>query len=183
METSNAGLQMIEGFEAYRGYPYKDIAGWWTWGYGHKRVGNEPMPTFISQPDAVALLRRDIAQYETAVNDNVKYPITQDQFDALVDFTYNLGVADFESSTLLKLLNSGDIAGAANEFPKWDHARVNGQEVEVPGLLARRMQERTLFLRTTAAVPPASAPAPAAAPAPASSQQSVWGNIKGWLGL
>lgn len=179
METSDTGLQLIEGFEAYRGYPYKDMAGWWTWGYGHKRVGDEPMPTFISQPDAVALLRRDIVQYEAAVNNNVKYPITQDQFDALVDFTYNLGVADFETSTLLKLLNSGDIAGAANEFPKWDHARVNGQEVEVPGLLARRMQERTLFLRMTAAA----TVAPAPTPAPASSQQSVWGNLKGWLGL
>ena len=69
-------------------------------------------------------------------------PVTQNQFDALVSFTYNLGAGNLRSSTLLKKLNAGDYAGAADEFPKWNKA--GGKELA--GLTRRRNAERDLFL-------------------------------------
>jgi lysozyme len=75
----------------------------------------------------------------------VTVPLTQNQFDALVDFAYNAGAANLRSSTLLRLLNSGDYAGASGQFIRWNKATSNGQLIVLPGLTRRRTAEAQLF--------------------------------------
>jgi lysozyme len=87
------------------------------------------------------LLKQDAHFAEQGVKKYVKALITQDQFDALVDFTFNVGVANLASSTLVRKLNAGDCAGAAAEFPRWNRA----QGRVLPGLTTRREQERAKF--------------------------------------
>jgi lysozyme len=94
-----------------------------------------------TQEQAEAWLLEDIALCEQDVNTHVEVPLTQGEFDALVDFAFNLGCGSLNGSTLLRLLNAGDFHGAAAEFEKWDHA---GGKV-VAGLLRRRQAERTEF--------------------------------------
>ncbi|MCY1458796.1 Lysozyme RrrD [compost metagenome] len=81
-------------------------------------------------------------RFEPEVERLVQVPLTGNQWDALVSFTYNLGAANLESSTLLRLLNAGDYVGAAGQFPRWNKA---GGKV-LPGLVRRREAERVLFL-------------------------------------
>lgn len=100
------------------------------------------MGTKITQEEADRYLREDLKSFEHAVNCALTRPVSQNQFDALVSFTYNLGAGALKGSTLLKLLNAGNIKGAAEEFPKWNKAA--GKVLE--GLTKRRMEERQLFL-------------------------------------
>jgi lysozyme len=95
----------------------------------------------ITQDQADALLLSDIAAAVTFVNQAVTVPLQQNQFDALVDFAFNLGRAALSGSTLLKLLNAGNFPGATAQFPAWDHA---GGQV-VAGLLRRRQAEQAMF--------------------------------------
>ncbi len=97
----------------------------------------------ITEPQALELLAKTLGKYEKAVNDYVKVPLTQNEFDALVSFTYNLGAGNLLSSTLLKKLNAGDKAGAANQFDVWNKA---GGKV-LQGLVTRRAAEKDLFLK------------------------------------
>lgn len=87
------------------------------------------------------LLRRDTKVAVTAVQTSVKVPITQEQFDALVSFTFNVGAANLKSSTLLRRLNAGDCAGATAQFGRWNMARGK----VLPGLVKRRAREAALF--------------------------------------
>jgi len=89
------------------------------------------------------MLIADTAWAVAYVNHIVTSALSQGEFDALVDFTFNLGVGNFRSSTLLSLVNKGDMADAANEFEKWDKAG----GVEVAGLLRRRQAEEQEFGR------------------------------------
>lgn len=136
---SQRGVDLIKGFEGLRLSAYKDSAGVWTIGYGHTS-GVKPGQR-ISQAQAEQFLRSDVKWAEQAVRDNVKVPISQNQFDALTSFTFNLGAGALKSSTLLKKLNAGDTAGAQAEFGKWVHA--GGQRLE--GLVRRRAEEAALF--------------------------------------
>jgi lysozyme len=77
------------------------------------------------------------------VNQLATVPLTQNQFDALCDFVFNVGAGNFEESTLLRKLNDGDYGGAASEFDRWVHS---GQTV-LPGLVRRRAAEKALFLK------------------------------------
>ncbi|KVL67387.1 lysozyme [Burkholderia ubonensis] len=150
---SKSGLQLTEQFEGCRLTAYQDSVGVWTIGYGHTGPDVYKGLT-ITQAQAEALLMKDIAKATAAVNrlvtlDRAGDPdtdglpdLTQEEFDALVDFTFNLGAGNLASSTLLKKLNAGDIEGAAAEFPKWVHA---GGKV-LAGLVKRRDAERALFL-------------------------------------
>jgi lysozyme len=95
----------------------------------------------ITQAQAEELLAKDVQVAVDAVNRLVTVKITQAEFDALVDFAFNVGVGALTNSTLLRGLNAGDFAGAADQFETWD--RVNGKVVA--GLLRRRLAETELF--------------------------------------
>ncbi|RNM07715.1 lysozyme [Dickeya undicola] len=145
MQISNNGITLISKFEGRRLTAYQDSVGVWTIGYGWTQaVDGKPVRRGmqIDLPTAERLLRCGVVQYEQAVNQLVKVKLTQGQFDALVSFTYNLGIRSLSTSTLLKKLNAGDIAGAADEFQKWNRA---GGKI-LAGLVARRAAERELFL-------------------------------------
>lgn len=140
MKYSTIGLQQLtERFEGCRLVAYQDQVGVWTIGYGHTHGVSEGL--VITQPIAESWLLADTANAEDDVNKFVRVPLTQGQFDALVDFAFNLGCGALNNSTLLKDLNAGDKAAAAAEFEKWDHA---GGKV-VAGLLRRRQAEADEF--------------------------------------
>jgi lysozyme len=140
MTTGPAGISLIEEFEGCRLTAYQDGAGVWTIGYGHTH-GVKPGDT-CTEDEAREYLAYDLESAQSWVTKLVTVPLTQSQFDALVSFTYNLGAGSLRSSTLLKLVNAGSYALAAQEFAKWD--KVAGKES--PGLLRRREAERDLFL-------------------------------------
>ena len=145
MEMSKNGLALLKSFEGCELTAYQDSVGVWTIGYGWTQpVNGKPVSKgmTITQDTADSLLCSGVVQYEKGVTGLVKVAVNQNQFDALVDFAYNLGVKALEGSTLLKKLNAGDFTGAAAEFPKWNKA---GGKV-LPGLVKRREAERTLFL-------------------------------------
>ncbi len=132
---------LIARWEGFRAEAYLCPAGVWTIGYGH--TGPDVKPGMvITQQQAVQLLINDLARFNNGVNALVTLPLNQNQFDALVSFSYNLGLGSLQSSTLLRLLNAGNFQAAADQFPRWD--RAGGKEVA--GLLARRNAERALFL-------------------------------------
>lgn len=140
MEYSKKGLALTEQFEGCSLVAYQDIVGVWTIGYGHTR--SVKAGDVCTREQAEAWLQQDIADAVQFVNDHVTVPLTQGQFDALVDFVFNLGDGAFQSSTLLKLINAGDMEAATNEFEKWSHA---GGKV-VAGLLRRRQAEKEEFI-------------------------------------
>jgi lysozyme len=137
---SEAGMAMTRTFEGLRLTAYQDVAGVWTIGYGH--VGPEASAgKTITEAEADTLLRSDLAEAVACVNRAVRVEITQQQFDALVDFCFNAGRGSFLGSTLLKKVNAEDFAGAAAQFGLWVHA---GGEV-VAGLVRRRKAEAEMF--------------------------------------
>lgn len=133
-------MAFTERFESCSLVAYPDVKGVWTIGWGHTGPEVKQGLTW-TQDQADAQLLADVRTAVAAVN-AVKVTLNQHEFDALVDFTFNCGVAAFAGSTLHKLLEAGDFSGAANEFEKWDHA---GGKV-VTGLLRRRTAERDEFL-------------------------------------
>ena len=140
LSYSKSGLALTEQFEGLRLTAYQDSVGVWTIGYGHTGSDVHPGLT-ITQIEAEALLLNDVGNAARAVNQLVTAPLTQNEFDALVDFVFNLGATAFANSTLLRDLNAGNFAAAAGEFQKWDHA---GRHV-LAGLLKRRLAEASLF--------------------------------------
>lgn len=140
MQYSDAGMAMTEGFEGLRLQAYQDCAGIWTIGYGHTGPDVVEGRT-ITQVEADGLLRMDLAAAVACVNRAVTVRLTQNQFDALVDFCFNAGRGAFLGSTLLQLVNRGDVAGAVAQFGRWVHA---GGEV-VAGLVRRRAAEAAMF--------------------------------------
>jgi lysozyme len=158
MQVSDNGTQFTAQFEglATQGsdgmiYPYLDPVGLPTIGYGSRYDLNGNLVTMntapISKDAALSLLNNVLNQVGNTVTNMVKVPLTQNQFDALVDFTYNSGAGNFASSTLLKLLNTGDYAGASAQFIRWNRAtdRATGQLIVLPGLTRRRSAETDLF--------------------------------------
>jgi lysozyme len=140
-DYSSTGLALTRSFEGLRLAAYQDCAGIWTIGYGH--TGPEVRGGLrITEAEAVALLREDLASAVRCVREAVKVPLSQFQFDALVDFCFNAGRGSLLSSTLLHLVNCGELERAAGQFGLWVHA---GGKV-IPGLVRRRAAEAALFL-------------------------------------
>jgi lysozyme len=152
MELSAAGLELLKRSEGFVGHTYKDVAGFPTIGYGHRLRKGEWFPDGITEPEAVLLMRGDLAEVYAAIERLVKVPLTQGQFDALVDFTYNLGVGRLAASTMLKELNAGHFQSAAEQLLRWDIA--DGKENA--GLKRRREAEYKLWIAPT----PKDRPAP-----------------------
>lgn len=146
MKTSDMGLSLIKSFEGFSAKPYLCPAGVPTIGYGAtyypdgRRVTMQDRPVTVAQ--ATDMLRSMLASYEAGVSRYVLVPVTQGQFDALVSFAYNVGLSAFKDSTLLRLVNARDYAGAAAQFARWNKA---GGKV-LPGLTRRREAERKLFV-------------------------------------
>lgn len=140
LSYSNYGNTLTKGFEQCRLTAYQDAVGVWTIGWGH--TGPEVCAGLVwTQAQADLQLTIDEKNAVAAVNSLVQVILTQHEFDALVDLVFNIGGGNFQSSTLLTKLNTGDYAGAANEFDKWDHAagRI------LAGLLKRRQEETNEF--------------------------------------
>ncbi|QLD07648.1 lysozyme [Citrobacter freundii] len=145
MQTSDKGIALIKQFEGCKLTAYQDSVGVWTIGYGWTQpVDGKSIRAgmTIKQETAERLLKTGLVSYESDVSRLVKVGMTQGQFDALVSFTYNLGARSLSTSTLLRKLNAGDYAGAADEFLRWNKA---GGKV-LNGLTRRREAERALFL-------------------------------------
>jgi len=140
MRTSQRGLSLIKSFEGLRLQAYQDSVGVWTIGYGATRGVKAGMS--ITKEQAERMLLNDVQRFEPEIERLVTAKLSQNQWDALTSFTYNLGAANLESSTLRRLLNAGDYAGAAEQFTRWNKA---GGKV-LPGLVRRRAAERELFL-------------------------------------
>ncbi len=151
---SNTGLALTENAEGFRSSAYQDSVGVWTIGYGHTGADVHSGLT-ITAAQAQALLASDVSAAATFVNQAVTVALTQNEFDALVDFVFNLGRAAFAGSTLLALLNEGNFSAAATQFNRWD--RAGGQVLA--GLLTRRQDETALFTQDATAASPAAATA------------------------
>lgn len=146
MELSRRGLELIKRYEGLelRAYPDPGTGGKpYTIGYGTTRIDGRPVVPgmTITEQEAERYLAADVAQFAKAVNRAVTVPINQNQRDALISLTYNIGIGAFKRSTLLRRLNAGDTPGAAAEFERWIHA---GGRV-MAGLVKRRKEERALF--------------------------------------
>jgi lysozyme len=143
MKTSNAGVELIARFEGVRLKAYDDGVGVWTIGFGHTGPDVRPGLT-ITMKRARELLRQDLSGAEAQVNQTIKRPLNQSQFDALVSLVFNTGPLPLHK-TLGSCLNNGDIRGASDEFPKWCKATKNGQLITLEGLVRRRKAEREMF--------------------------------------
>lgn len=143
MKTGRKGVTIIKYYEGFVDHPYNDVAGYPTIGYGHRITLEEPhlLHQTLNKVSGEQLLKKDLCRYEEGVEQAVHVPLTQNQFDALVSFTYNLGLGNLRRSTLLKKINQQDYEGAVQEFAKWKNA--NGQTYE--GLVQRRKAEANLF--------------------------------------
>lgn len=143
MRTSENGLQLIKGSEDVRLRTYVCPAGILTVGWGHTGI-DVRTGMVITLRRADEMLASDVRNSETAINQLVDVPLTQNQFDALASFVFNVGVGNFESSTLLRKLNAKNYAGAALEFPRWNKSKGK----VLAGLTTRRDKERALFEQT-----------------------------------
>ena len=141
MRLGPNGTALIEHFEQCRLAAYQDSKGVWTIGWGHT-AGVKP-GDICTQQQADAWFMQDTGMAASEVNLLVHVSLTQNQFDALVSFVYNLGDENFCDSTLLRLLNGRQYTAAAAEFPKWDLCN----RIPLQGLEARRLAEQALFLQ------------------------------------
>lgn len=141
MNTSQKGVDLIKASEGLELKAYKDSVGVVTIGYGH--TGPDVfMGQVITAAQAEAILKADLMKFEKGIAELVKVPLNPNQHAALVSFSFNLGLGNLRSSTLLRKLNSMDYAGAASEFERWNRA---GGKI-LAGLTKRRLAEKALFL-------------------------------------
>ena len=135
-----AGLQIIKDSEGLRLEPYS--AGGYSYiGYGHQIKEGESF-TSITEDEAEAILRDDLAFFENGVRELLTRPATENQFSAMVSLAYNKGLYGFRDTDVLKNFNAGDIQGAADDFRTH-----TGRDGPVPHLVERRERERMLFLK------------------------------------
>lgn len=145
MQLGARGAALIKSFETLAFVAYRNFPGEpWTCGWGHTGA-DVTEGTTCDTAGAETWFAGDTQKAVQAVLRLVDVALTQNQFDALVSFAFNLGTGALASSTLLRLVNAGRFADAADEFPKWDH--VNGKVVA--GLVRRRAAERALFVATS----------------------------------
>lgn len=140
MHISQKGITLIKMFEGLELETYICAGNVLSIGYGCTQ-GVEPGMK-ITEDTAISLLKSDLISFEDCINENVNVKLTQDQFDALACFTYNIGNWGFKNSTLLKKLNKYDYKGASEELLRWTKAK--GKVLK--GLVRRRQAEQNLFL-------------------------------------
>lgn len=145
MYISSTCTNLVKKYEGFRSKPYKCPAGIPTIGFGSTfYLNGEKVSMYdseISEPFASELLEKVLNDFATKVDNIIKVSLNQNQFDALVSFTYNIGISAFSKSTLLTKLNNSDFQGASKEFVRWNKA--NGKVLK--GLTNRRLDEQKLF--------------------------------------
>ena len=139
MKTGTKGIDLIKHFEGCELEAYKCAAGVWTIGYGH--IKGVTSDSVITQEQAEQMLVEELNEYEGYINNMVTMPLSQNQFDALVSWVYNLGGGNLKASTLLKVVNSGEFNGVPEQIMRWNKA--GGKVLE--GLTRRRQAEADLF--------------------------------------
>ena len=155
LRTSEAGLKLIMAHEGFRSVSKQLPDGRWVIGYGHMKAAREGLK--ISQAEAEAILREfDLPPIEKGLNDLLLVPVSQNEFDALTSFAYNIGLDQFESSDVLAHINAGNKLKAAWAMESWRKARVGARDMVVDPLVRRRADEKALFLKTEGPVPLAS---------------------------
>ncbi|MGZ3753586.1 MAG: lysozyme [Mucilaginibacter sp.] len=150
--ANSAGLALIKGFEGLELHAYLDKAGVWTIGYGctyypgGKRV--QAGDKLENEQQASDMLMNVLSPFQGAVNSLVKVALTQNQYNAILSFTYNEGIGALTESTLLRDLNAGNYQGAADQFPLWNKITdpKTGKKVVLDDLVKRRAKERATFL-------------------------------------
>lgn len=146
MAVNKATLDLIKEFEGWEAAAYRDPIGIWTIGYGHTAMAGPPVPKAgmkISRAEGEKILRRDMQQYEKAVDDAVKLTLNANQRGALVSFCYNVGPANFRKSSVLKRVNANRLNEVPGRLMLWNKA---GGRV-LRGLTRRRAAEGALFMR------------------------------------
>lgn len=165
MRTGTAGLDLIKSFEGWRAEAYRDAVGVWTIGYGHTAMAGAPRPVagmVITRAQGEQLLRSDLLIYEAAVNQALTIVVSQNQFDALVSFCYNVGPGNFRTSSVLRYTNQGRFAEVPGRLMLWNKAK--GRVLR--GLTRRRTAEAALYITPGLRGVPKPAPQPPA-PRPA----------------
>ena len=151
---SDAALNLLTEFEGFSSAPYQDPGGTWTIGYGSIRLGGTGPGRVtasthpIDEPTARAWASAELAVCMTEISRVVQVPLSDNEKAALEDFVYNLGIGNFTSSTLLRLLNAGDYDGAAAQIGRW----VYTHGTVLAGLVRRRAAETQLFTSPDATV-------------------------------
>jgi lysozyme len=159
MRMSKNGLDKLKEWEGCVLHVYSDSAGLATIGVGHCLTHQEytsavihidgeatPYKTGITLLQAMNLLAQDVIPAQDAVNQGIKLPMTQNQFDALVSFCFNIGKAGFNSSSALADFNQADLTDIPDDMAKWNKITVNGVHVVDAGLVKRRAKEAVLFM-------------------------------------
>jgi GH24 family phage-related lysozyme (muramidase) len=165
MRTSRAGIDLIKAFEGFREHAVRLPDGRWTVGHGHVRTAHDGLR--VSEKEAEELLKADLLPIEETIRSYVFATLTQNQFDALASFVFNISPAEFIRSDTLQRLNMGDVIGAAAGFDIWRQARLHGRIAVVDALVRRRAAEKALFLSSPDGWP--NAPTPLVSPEPAGS--------------
>ncbi|MDO8410786.1 MAG: lysozyme [Phenylobacterium sp.] len=143
-QVSRAAIDLIKRFEGYRPKAAQLVDGRWTIGYGHTLTARKGAE--VSERDAEALLLYDLIAVAHAVNETTYTPLTQNQFDALCCFAFNIGVENFRRSSVLRRLNEGQLLLAACGMELWRKADFEGERIVIDALVRRRAAEKTLFL-------------------------------------
>lgn len=151
MKLGDKGLNLLKKWErgpkgGFSPVIYPCSAGKNTIGYGHVITPDDKIIPPITEKQADDLLKQDIKVAENAVNLLVKIPLTQNEFDALVCFVFNVGVGAFQKSTLLLFLNNNLMDKIPNQLKQWNKITVNGIKKVSNGLVNRRQEEVKLFL-------------------------------------
>jgi lysozyme len=142
--TSPTGFELIKAFEGFRAKAAPLANGGWVVGYGHTVSARKG--TQINKHDASDLLLWDVKQLEAPLCDLIYAPLSQNQFDALISLTFNIGLSHFKSSSVLRRLNEGCPVAAAAGFDAWRQASLSGEIIVVDALVRRRAAEKALFL-------------------------------------
>lgn len=153
LTASRAAFDLIASFEGFRARAVPTPLGGWTLGFGHTATAREGVN--VTRAQAEDLLRWDLLIIEDAVRQIALTPLSQSQFDALISFTFNIGLDNFKNSDVLKFLNQGQPLAAALSMHAWRRALVNGRVITIDALVRRRAVESAMFLETIGARPAA----------------------------
>ncbi|MEL6440350.1 MAG: lysozyme [Cyanobacteria bacterium J06621_8] len=143
-----AAVNLVKEFEGFRSAAYLDTNGLPVIGYGQTRINGQTvkMGQYITQSQASTALKQELYHIQKMVESHVKVELNPHQVGALTSLVFNAGTIILTDSTLIRKLNAGDYAGAAQEFPRWNKAQKGGRLIPFPGLTRRRLAEKELFL-------------------------------------